>query len=194
MKYYRLPVTGIDERIQRLQDELHDILPEKYGIPDTEYQCFARIHKTPVEQGFRPEAYMSDGNYHEVLLDDRFAVQSFFGTGDSSKPDKTDKVTQVHLVFFVHLGKITSNVSYGDVRADVEAREIVESIMGQNLFDWTWEETVTSVQAAMQGYVVGRFTANQTQVQAKAGLKLADMHPFHIFRLNGTIRHQKPLL
>jgi hypothetical protein len=199
MKHYRLPVTGIDERIQHLQDDLHDGLLEKWIIPDDQYQCFGRVYKNPTALGYRPEAYVSGGNYHPVELDDRYAVQSFFGLGDKCTVEGNQKVQDVHLVFFANLEKIllytTGNVyntALGDVRADMEIREAVEAIMGQNRFGFTWKETVITVQRATEGYSIGRANVKQTQYQTQRGEKNFDVHPNHIFRINGTVKHPIP--
>lgn len=202
MIHYKQPRHGIDEPIFQLQKMLHEELKAGWRLGEQEYQCYGRAYKNPVPGGFIPEVYKGDGNYHEVLLDDRYTVLSFFGIGDRITQDGYANIAPVHAVFFVHLGAIatlqltalSASLSEEDkqkvmksnpARADMEAREAVQAILNQNLYGFTFLDAVTGP-TALQEYVLRRDKQNNTDF-AKM-----DMQPFHVFRVNGTIRYPKP--
>lgn len=174
MVHYRLPVTGIDIPIQALQREMHDELRAAWMLTDTDYQCYGRAYKLPTKGGIKPEVYKGDSNYHEVLLDDKCAVQSFFSVGDKVTVNGAYNEVPVSIKFFVHLG----GTSALPMRADEEARAEAQKILGESLHGFT----LTGV--TIGGAAVSEFATN--------ALKGFDMHPYHVFSMDGILRYQKP--
>lgn len=179
MVHYRLPVTTLDEVIQKLQHELHDALLGDWTLSELDYQCYGRADRTASKGGFKPEVYKGDSNYRDALHDDKYAVQSFFGVGDNTTVNGHYNEVPVHVVFFVHLGRIKAGSPH---RTALEAREDVQRIIGEDMHGFKLSSIITGTE------VLAEYTA----VTKEKVLTKFDMQPFHTFRFNGTLRYQKP--
>lgn len=191
MIHYRLPVHGIDRAIQDLQNELHERLLPMWYLGEDDYQCYGRCQRTPFSGGYAPRVHIGEAEYRDVSYDDRYAVQSFFGLADNYSVNGPDNVGDVHLIVFVHLGRIKIRdrddqpVSL-PMRADMEVRNAVQLIMGQDLYGFTLKNVVSGPEATKEYQLVPSGSA------ANATAGKFDMHPFHVFRINGTLRWPKP--
>lgn len=181
MIHFAYPLEGIDERIYRLQRELNDLLCAAWQMEEKEYQCYGRVYRNPTTKGYVPAVYGGDSNYKEVLLDDKYVATSFFGVSDTSV-NGAYNTTDVHCVFFVHLGRAMPG---NPNRMDQAVRDDVQRILGQDLAGFTLKKIVTG-EAVLREYNI-----NRTGVQG-TGSKEFDMQPFHTFRVEGSIKYPKP--
>jgi hypothetical protein len=183
MVHYRLPATLLDQQIRKLQDHLHEGLLAEWVLGENDCQCYGRAEKTASKAGFKPEVFKGDTNYKDVLHDDKYAVQSFFGTGDQKTISGAYNEVSLHLVFFIHLGLLKRNTQEDSPhRTALEADEDIQRIMGEDMHGFTLERIVTGTE------VLAEYTA----VTKEKVLTKFDMHPFHTVRLQGTLRYQKP--
>lgn len=205
MLNHRYPIQGIDRHISRLQESLHTGLVCAWGLDEDMYQCYGRADKTPVIGGYKPEVYLTDGEYREMYLDDRYAALSFFAVGDSTTISGGDNITALSLIFFVHLGalairpaisasedlteaqKLDERRSFA-ARGAMECRADVQTIIGENLHGFTLEQVITGANV-LQEYVI-----NRPGQSGARGMKEFDMQPFHAFKVTGSIRYPKPQL
>lgn len=189
MVYAFLPSRSpLDAAIQRLQFMLHEELCEVWQLGDDGYQSYGRAYKLPVPgqtNVYRPAAYLNDGEHRILFLDDRYTVTSFFGVGDSTTVDTASNLIPVHIVFFVNLERISSVPG----RYDIEAREQVQAILDQDLFGFTLNSIATKLEVVLAEYSLSRAAGMEATT-----MKYADVHPYHAFRVNGTIRYSKPQL
>lgn len=181
MVHYAHPLEGIDEPIYRLNQELNDQLTTTWQMGEKEYQCYGRVHRNPTAKGFVPEVYKGDSNYNEVLLDDAYVATSFWGVGDTTV-DGSYNLCDVHAIFFVHLGRAKPG---NPNRMDLGVREDVQRVLGQDLFGFTMQRIIVGDR------VLREYNISRSGVQG-TGDKYMDMQPFHVFRMEGSIRYPKP--
>lgn len=192
MNNIKLNPAGIDLPIQRLQTDLYNELLEElgpFGVDEDAYEAFGRIYRNPNSQGgYTPEWYVSKGEYREVLIDDRCTMQSFFGIGERKKVSAAQDIAEVHLIFFINLVKIS--LADNPYRTDEEARLIIEEILKRDYYGFRFKEIILGPTPIFQEYVLGKRTINETQRLSGKGLSEADLHPWHCFRANLTLRYE----
>jgi hypothetical protein len=171
MIYKKECPQGLDIWIKRLQEDLYDYLLDEWNLRDKDYNCYGRAYRNRKATGYVPELYLGNGEYKELLLDDKVAVHSFFGIGNNIVIDNYKSQTaDVHLVFFVNLEAI-KNTSH---RADVEARLDVYNMLKLEFHQFILKSEVTGVEKVLEEYT-GRDQTNLIQF---------DTHPWHCFRFN----------
>lgn len=201
MLYLKAPAKGIDIPLQRLQEELHEYILESWsneatGITEDDIVCYGRAYRMATVQGYRPEVYMNDGGYREVLPDTNWAVQTFFGLNDVDTANNRDLQTPIHLIAMVNLGRVFKGAYPDDPaqesRADAEARAVIERFFNQNIHGFTYTNTTRGINNIFAEYTAVKQTQNSRTDSASQSLLKADMQPFHCFRINGTLRYEKP--
>lgn len=88
-----LPV-GIDRAIDEFQSFIYS------GVGFANWECYPRIYMNPTAKGRFPEYYVSNGEYKEVLYDDKFKVTSFFLVSES-RPINDDGIVEVEVALIV---------------------------------------------------------------------------------------------
>jgi hypothetical protein len=76
MKYSKTSPVGIDKSIQAIQNSLYNFCQSKWSLSEAQILSFGRVYKI----GNKFRWYKSGKDYEEfdMLLDDRYAFQSFF--------------------------------------------------------------------------------------------------------------------
>jgi hypothetical protein len=185
--YLKFPVNGIDIPIQLIQQEVYDELLCKWQLQDSDWQCFGRVYKKAQPKGgYLPEAFVggAGGDYEPVLLDDKYAVSSFFAVNDIYKADGFYNKYQVRLIFMVDLGRIYSG---NETRPDAEARDAVQAAIGDNCHGFTVTSVITTVPKVFAEYTISRAGVQQD------GSKSHDVHPYHVFAIEGDLLWDSPI-
>lgn len=180
MNYTITNPVGIDKEVQYTQGLLFENLKNKWkseGInPNTTLDVFGRIRKNPIVNGFCPEAYVGDGEYRELFLNDEVSATICFI--EDEKDHTTDDFNEFYFadgkfVVMMNLKKCYPNI---DHRADQEAQiDVIAHIKRNKMFE------ITGVQKGIpdifKGYNIDKIT-------------LDDMQPFHIFAITGTMKYK----
>jgi hypothetical protein len=172
MIYLKETARGLDVPIQRFQEYLYGNIPEIWDIDiEAQYECFGRAYRNQKGSGYVPELYTGKGNYRDAYFDDRKSALSFFGVEDVQKYDSVMLSAKVYLVFCVNLQKLYPDVKH---RADEEAHRDIINLSGKRFGEFT--ELVTGIDSVFKGYDTKQ-------------IKYRDMHPWHCFRLNYTVKY-----
>lgn len=159
---------GIDKAIQKIQENLHAYLVERWGA---DYECYGRVYKNLSERGVLAEVY-TGSNYKEVFWNSALKAISFFSVGDQVEDLKGMSKVKVGVTFFVDLVKIKPDITH---RADEEVRlDVLEFFSGMNY----------------TGYETGLSNVLKEYPGTLESLKTVDMHPAHAFRININLIYQ----
>ena len=169
--------VGIDIPVQRMQMFLYPSLKKQWNITnDTDYDSYGRAYKNQTADGYSPEVFKGTDakkiDYKEVLYDDNLKALSFFLLGDVTKYDSGNSTAPVSLFFLVNVQSLKPAATY---RADEEIRNDVERLCQNERFGFTMTEMVIGFDQVFREFSGWRKTQ---------GMKYADMHPRHCFRLN----------
>lgn len=167
--------VGIDFKLQKLQSDLHAHLISQWSLNanlSTDYACYDRCYRNQTKNGFTPEVYQSNGNYKEVLFDDKVKAFSFFGVGNNIeyKADSNGNIVDVHLIFMVNLESLK-----GSGRKDEEARQDVQLFLQHELYGFQ-----------LKGIQIGIDNVFNEYSGFEPKIKYRDLNPFHCFRFNFT--------
>lgn len=169
MNYTITNPKGIDFTIQKLQNYLFEKL--NWG----EIDVYGRVYKNPSEQkGLMLEAYIGNNEYKDVFTDDTKNANIFFVEDDVHTSNEGIKFTnKLKIVFMVNLKKAYPNITHrADMEAEIEAIELIRKKSG-----FSFEKVEKGIKQ-----VLGEFYTD--------GIKLNDMHPYHIFSITGEITYQ----
>lgn len=110
--------AGIDAVINELQRDLFLELTAKFGWRD--YQSYYRVNRNRKGSDLIPEIYTGNGNYREVLFDDKCAVSSFFlvDLSRTYDPKKFVWAQDMSMIFQANLEKLFPDIK--DYRPDEE--------------------------------------------------------------------------
>lgn len=175
MLIQRTDVTGLDVMIQAYQSKLHTNICAEWGLDvnsATDWLCYDRCYRNQYKTGFVPEIYSGNGNYKEVLLDDKTKVLSFFGIGDTLTQELDEISVNVHLLFFVNLEKVFAQ------RKDELARQDVMKFATSEYYGFKFDSVNIGIDRVLPEY-------NGSELR----LKYKDLQPFHIFRLNFNLKY-----
>lgn len=166
--------VGIDVVVDRLQQLIYDGVDwDTNPMATTTYDSYPRIYKNPVQGGDRPEYFIGDRDYKEVLLDDNFSGTSFFTVSDERNLDDVWSA-QLSIIFQLNLAELYPAIPH---RADEEAHQTILNLLYDNI--WNYE---------VSGLVVGvpnvysEFDFSQSIFD--------DMEKFHVFRINLNITYE----
>lgn len=160
---------GIDVSIQRIQNYLFKNL--LWSDIDVYGRVFANPSKT---KGMTLEAYISKNEYKDVFTNDKNAATIFFIEDNKHTTNEGVRFTNnIQIVFIVNLKKVFPNILH---RADMEAeKKAIELLRGRPNF------SMTDLQKGISEVFKG-FNTDQ--------IKLSDMHPYHVFSINGDLTYQ----
>lgn len=160
---------GIDVAIQNLQTFLHD----KLGWENID--VYGRVYRNVTEQkGLIPEAYIADGEYRDVFLNDKKTATIFFI--DDNKHETKEGIRfegKIKIVIAVNLKKAFPNATHrADSDAEIKAIELTRLRSG-----FVMNELEKGIENVFSGF--------NTE-----GIKLSDIQPYHVFSINGVITYQ----
>lgn len=168
--------VGIDAVINRLQNAMYSYLTTEIGW--TNYESYPRAYVNPKEGGTIPENYIGNGEYKEVLFDDKFNVTSFF-ISDESRDYSNDEgqfVQDVSIVFQGNLKKLYATIAH---RADEE--------MHKDLYNSLLESVTESELTGMVTGIDNVYSALSLPDGFKDRIKLDDMSYFHVVKIDLSI-------
>lgn len=152
--------VGIDKSIQKLQTSIYNYL----GISDTEHNSYGRIYS----HGKEPFAYIGNGEYKEVKLDDKFSLTSIFVV--DSEIDKEAEIdnyqANVSFITFSILSELEPLITH---RADEEFVRDVVLWLEKGLY-----------RTQLLGFVKGLDAING--IFNTENIELGNTQPYHITR------------
>lgn len=155
---------GIDFPIQRTQIYLFDKLTASLGV---EIDGYGRAYVDEEQDSIMPRAYLGDGEYKELLIDDTIKGLHFFFVEKNAEVLANTGLSsnEVDLIVIIDdLRKVRTDV---DHYADEEIKEEVKCIVKQ-----FWEmESVTKGEPALEGFDTS---------------KLKFIYPYYVFKITGT--------
>lgn len=167
---------GIDIPIRKMQEYLHDLLLDVWGIDTDQYQSYGRCYRNKQDRGYIAEVYTGENEYKEVYFDDTLSAISFFGITDSIKQG-VGQTANVHLIYFVDLQKLKTTLTN---RADEEVRLDVMQLIGSSKLGFSFKSVDLWLENVLREYS-GSYRDER--------LKVVDMHPVHCFRLNFELNY-----
>ena len=174
--------VGLDKEVQKTQVIIFDNLKTKWKTEGVDVNktldVFGRVRKNPINQsGFFPEAYIGNGEYRDLYLNDGVNATVCFIEEDN-KDHSTDDFGEFYFadgkfVFMVNLKKCYPTINH---RADSEAQlEAISQLKKNKMF------TIDGIQKGLpnifKGFEISKITTD-------------DMHPFHIFAITGTMKYK----
>lgn len=134
---------GIDIIIDRLQRDLFIELSNRFCWKG--YTSYDRVYRNRKEKDTLPEYYIGDGDYKEVLFNDRKTVTSFFLSDEKRTYDaKNLTFTQgISIVFQANLKELFPNIVH---RADEELIDNVIRAIKNKGWDMQFVEVITGVE------------------------------------------------
>ncbi len=164
--------TGIDNAIQKLQEDLHGKLLTKWGINTNLYQSYGRCYKNKTKDGYVAELFTGGKDYKDAYWNDNLNAISFFSVADKIEAGMGQAKTKVSIIFFVNLSKLKPSITH---RADEEVRQDVIRSIGTHSYGFTYEGFETGIENVLREYPGSR---------RDKGLEAVDMQPVHSFRIN----------
>ncbi|CAL2077684.1 conserved protein of unknown function [Tenacibaculum sp. 190524A02b] len=155
--------VGIDLLIQKLQKKLN------HKISYDGMHSFGRVYLNEIEGKLVPEYYKGNGEYKEVLLNDRINGNIFFIEDGTTKKKSSQLITPISLIILLDLEKL-SNIN--DKRIDEEVKTEIYSIIETEKY-FQLDEIIKG-NDVLKGF--------------KTDLK--EIHPYCFLRFNGTMRYQ----
>lgn len=170
--------VGADALIQKLQTQLHDGLAKVWGYQDesqgVKFKAYGRAYKNQREDGYVPEVYTGNNEYHEVFFDDTLFGHSFFLTSDEIREGR---YSQVSIIYALNIDRCRPGIGH---RGDEEVKVDVLQVIRKNVLGFKAISVVTGLDNVFREFA--RYRKNQTDT-----IRYRDMHPFHIFRINLSI-------
>lgn len=134
--------VGVDAVIDKLQRDLFIELTVRFGWRD--YDSYPRAYRNRKEGDTIPEVYTSNGDYKEVLFNDKETVTSFFLTDDKRTYEQGNSVfTQwVSIIFQANLAKLFPDIQH---RADEEMIDNIFKALKNKNWEGKFVEVITGV-------------------------------------------------
>lgn len=123
MNYLRGKAYGVDVEIEKIQTYLYNNIKDRFCLGDLD--SYGRVYKNKKSGLVIPEYYVSDGEYKEVLLDDRVSAVMFFSTSDEAEVNGSLITQDCDLLFSINLSKL----GFSNDRDDEKIRQIVVSYL-----------------------------------------------------------------
>jgi hypothetical protein len=171
MNHNSYPAIGIDKKILLIQNKLSSDL----GFSDLQY--YGRAHKAVQKDGktILPECYLNGKDGQEVYfsdIGDSAGNVFFLDTEDHSSKNGTMFTANIKIVFMLNLLKLYGQKTY---RADSEVQDHCVKFINK----------LTNIRVTG----VSKGVNNVLKDYSTAGVKFNDVHPFHIFSVNGTLNY-----
>lgn len=174
MNYTLDKPKGIDYAIQRMQNHLF----KKLGWSN--FDIYGRVYKNISKKSGQvvPEAYIGNGEYKDVLTNDKKDAMVFFVDADEHTSISGHTFTsEVSVVFIVNLKKLYPNaVNRADTDVQIHADKIIR---GARIFNVTANTPITITKGLEN--VLSEFDTTN--------IKLSDFQPYHIFSIKGTLNY-----
>lgn len=178
MTIHRVSSVGLDINIHHFNDYIHSKVTKHFKMSDTytndKYKAYARVNKTQTKDGFIPE-FFENGEYKEVLLNDRLDILSFFDIGDKIIYKELNEVP-ASFVVFVNLKNIYNTLD------DEKFRTLFQSIFETNKFGFSFTGFEIGINNVLKEYSGWR---------KSEGMKYRDIYPYHMLRCNFTLRYRQ---
>lgn len=165
MLYLKNNPEGIDQKINIMQKSLHTKLEWK------EIDVYGRVYRNPSDKGYKPEAYINDREYKDVLTNDLKTGTIFFIESEThSFISGYDFETDIKIVFMLDLEKIS-----GNTRNDVEIQNKALLEVRKHKFF-----SISKIEKGIENIFKGFDVTN---------IKLNDMQPYHVFAIVGKLKY-----
>lgn len=185
MVFSKANPAGVDVRIQKMQQGLHDYLLTKWGITSAQYNAYGRCYRNQRGSDWIPEVYNGANEYQELFLDDRMAAISFFGISEAMITyANASNHAEIHLIFLANIGTLKSTLAW---RADEEVRKDVQDYCIQGRFGFMLTGIDLWIDKVFREY--GSWIRRQGEDLQATQMKYRDMQPFHAFRLNFKVAY-----
>lgn len=166
MLFLKKNPLGIDSKINMIQKSIFN----KIDLNDV--NVYGRIYRNPSDNGFKPEVYINDLEYKDVLTDDTKNGSVFF------IEDETYELingyyfeVEVKIVFMLDLAKLSGSQNRNDI--EVQNKVLLE-IRKHKFF------TITKIEKGIDNIFKGFDTSN---------IKINDMQPYHVFAIVGKLKY-----
>ena len=182
--FTKITPVGVDDKIQRLQNKFYEILPVKWGLDTSKYNCYGRIYRNQDDKTDWVAEAFTGKDYEEVYFNDKVSAVSFFGMANEMKIDQGATIAaDIHICFFVNLKELKG---YPE-RMDEEVRIDVLSVINSwgNAMGWLIHKQVTGLDKVLIEYPGTR---------QSEGLLFRDQQPLHCFRFNCSLIYQPTLI
>lgn len=166
---------GIDSIINIFQNVLYTELSEIWSLTELDSLFTGRCYKNNTDLGLIPELYTSNGEYSELLLDDKLKAQIFFIVSDKSTVSNETRTSNVDIIFLTNASLI-----YPNSREDERIKNDVLNLCTPNYCNFTLTGIVTGIENVFKEFT-GWKSKNESYV---------DMHPYHCFRLSFTTTYK----
>lgn len=166
MIYSKENPIGIDHKIYLLQKSLYS----KTGWNNIE--VYGRVYRNPNDGGYKPEAYVKDGEYKDVFTNDLKSGTIFFIENEvHTFTGGYEFETEVKIVFMLDLKKLFGT----NVRNDQEVHQkAILEVRKHKYF------TLTKIEKGVENILKGFNTSN---------IKINDMQPYHVFAIVGKLKY-----
>lgn len=160
--------VGVDKSIQSIQTEIFE------GLTWSNCEVYGRVFKIESEKGFVPKASISGKDYKDIFTNDKKTANICFIVEDDQ--DTNEGIlfkAKVKIVVMVNLDKINQDTTK---RIDSDIQIEVINLISKNR-DFTFKGKLeTGIDNVFKGF-------NSDSIQK------IDLHPFHVFSLNGEITY-----
>lgn len=168
-------VEGIDRPIQNLQTLLYNrlsVMWGEFGLTGDMFEMYGRTYRNYKEEGYVPEAYVSNGNYSkDLFFDDTKSALLWFGLNDPDKVSETEHTYSVSLYGFVNLEKLKPGNS--TQRMDEAVINDIVRLIGGGVFGFTVTGIYRDIDAVLSKYsgAIKKRALNQ-DMQPRCGFKI----------------------
>jgi len=164
MLYIKENPQGIDQKISIIQKSLFKIL--------NDIDVYGRVYRNPSDNGFKPEVYVKDGEYKDVLTNDSNSGSVFFIDSETHEfMNGYYFETDVKIVFMLDLEKINGNNNRNDVEIQ---QNLLMTVIKHKFF------SVEKIEKGIDNIFKGFDTSN---------IKINDMQPYHVFAIAGKLKY-----
>lgn len=169
--------VGIDIYVERLQEFLHKHMTEKVWPEGIVWNSYGRCDRNRKGAGYVAEVYTANGEYTDVLWNDKVDVVSFFGVTGSRVVDRIREFAEIHLVVFCNLKQLYPDITH---RADEEVRVDFMKAIGKVMYGFHYEGFDLGIERVLREY---------SQSQRIPSVQSVDIGSIHCFRLNFSLHY-----
>jgi len=164
----KIAPTGIDKRIQRAEQYLHDNLLSDYSC---DISAYGRAYADSINGVIKPRAYVGNGEYKPLLTDDRINGLHFFFVENEESDVEVGTCIRSNDVDLIVIIDDISKVR-GDI-AHYADEEIVQNVL-HYAKSFMRISKITKGEKALDGFDVEN---------------LKFIYPFFVFKLTGKINN-----
>jgi hypothetical protein len=170
VNYLKQNTDGLDTAIKGLQSYLYDNIVSKWTLEN--FDAYGRVYKNKRNNLIIPEAYVSEKEYKEVLLDDFLDGIMFFSPYDVQDVYEDLIVQKCDVMFTFNLRQLVVS----DERIDEEVRQYILSLFRAYIKD----PNVTSITTGL---------VNVYKDYNGVAEYFYDMQDFHHFKMTVDLRY-----